>query len=731
MADILSCFENLTLTNDQREAALAIETFLNGNDPVFILKGYAGTGKTTLLGGVCRYISDVQGREVRMMAPTGRAARVLGDKNKSTATTIHRGIYNFHELETEEGTDEQGKMLDGFQFVFKLASDAEIVRQVFVIDEASMVSDAYSESEFFRFGSGFLLRDLLAFAKVGLANVHTQLIFVGDPAQLPPFGMGYSPALSEIEFEKNYRIQVQSVELREVVRQGGESGVLALATQIRQGLASGYLNQFEIITNGRDVQNVSPVGFWNAYDEANANKIIITYQNKTAKEINNRVRATRFGADAPALMPGDMVIIGQNNYQHGVTNGTFGMIQAVGEVETRTVFVRGERPVVLRWQSVEVLVRGDDNALRTIQAKTLLNFLESDESRLNSAEMRGLFVDFTNRMIEQKIKRRTPEFADALKVDDYFTALMLKHAYAITCHKAQGGEWKSVFTVWDKNTKEDFNPFADEQPIAGRANSDFFRWAYTAITRSSHQLVAVNPPRLTPFVKLSWIDAGLAAQLLASQGIEAKKLTWGDEQRTLITRLGLANRELFVQHKLASLSHCAAEVGLIIEDMRSSQYQEAITFQRDNERVIVYFWYNGKQKFTRHQKAEGSDMLFDLVEAVIQQAATITFELPFINLPTEPLTLQLSQKPASIKPFVDLLRQKLTTLAVPKAIRLAGSQSLEYRERSTFERVAERAVLDFIYDGDGFFTEVRAIPKQSNSDTLLTDLRQLIQSLRA
>ena len=191
------------------------------------------------MGGICRYITSVQKREVRLMAPTGRAARILGDKNKSASTTIHRGIYNFHKLETEEGKDEQGQILDGFQFVYTLASDADIIRQVFVIDEASMVSDAYAESEFFRFGSGYLLRDLLTFAKVGLANAHTQLIFVGDPAQLPPFGMNDSPALNETYFQETYKIHVQSAELRQVVRQGGESGVLAMANANPAGAGIG------------------------------------------------------------------------------------------------------------------------------------------------------------------------------------------------------------------------------------------------------------------------------------------------------------------------------------------------------------------------------------------------------------------------------------------------------------------------------------------------------------
>ncbi|MBC7571093.1 MAG: AAA family ATPase [Spirosoma sp.] len=733
MPGILSCFENLTPTNGQRDVALAVEAFLNGSDSVFLLSGYAGTGKTTLLGGICRYVIEQQQREVRLMAPTGRAAKVLGDKTSGTATTIHRGIYNFHELESEEGTDAQGQLRDGFQFVYKLASDAEIVRQVFVIDEASMVSDKYAESEFFRFGTGFLLRDLLAFAKAGQPNVHTQLIFVGDPAQLPPFGMNHSPALSEAHFRDTYRLRVQSATLREVVRQGEQSGVLAVATRIREGLAAGYFNQFEIAGNGRDVHALPNGQFWDAYAGANANKIVIAWKNKTAKGINNRIRAERFGPDVPALMPGDLIILAQNNYQHAVTNGTFGMIQTMGAVETRTVLIRGERPVALRWQSVEVLVQADDaGGLRTIQANTLLNFLESDESKLTSAEMRGLFVDFTNRATKLGIKRRSPEFAEMLKVDPFFSALMLKHAYAITCHKAQGGEWKTVFTVWDKNTKEDFNPFTDEQSTSGRNTSDFFRWAYTAITRSSQQLYAINPPRLTPFSKMAWIDTGLATRFLATQGIDDQKLPWGNEQQDLMTRLGLANRELFVQHKIAAIAQVMAPAGLTIETVRSSQYLETVTVRGEADRVGINCWYSGKRKFTRHQKADGSDALFAKVEPLLQQADAITFDLPFAETTDQPGVAEPAQDlPATDKPFVTLLRHKLTEAATLTGIHLSSAKSLQYCERCQFERGSERAVLNFIYDGDGFFTEVRAMPKQCNSASLLAELRHLVQSFRA
>ena len=659
------------------------------------------------------------------MAPTGRAARILGDKNQSAATTIHRGIYNFHKLETEEARDEQGQILDGFQFIYTLASDADIVRQVFIIDEASMVSDAYAESEFFRFGSGYLLRDLLTFAKVGLANVHTQLIFVGDPAQLPPFGMNDSPALDEAYFQGTYKIQVQSAELRQVIRQGGESGVLAMATQIRQGLSSGYLNYFNVADNGHDLRSLPFGQFWDEYTQADRNKIIITYKNKTAKSLNDQVRAKQFGINSPSLMPGDMIIVGLNNYRYGVTNGTFGMVQSVGEVESRTVFIKGVRPVGLRWQTVVVLVRGDDTELRVIEALTLLNFLESDEGKLTSAEMRALFVDFTERANKEGIRRKSSEFAEALKVDPYFASLMMKYAYAITCHKAQGGEWRSVFTFWDKNTTEDFNPFTDEQSPTGRSNIGFFRWAYTAITRSSDKMLAVNPPRFTPFSKMTWIDMTLVNEFLATQGVQSNQLTWGDKQQALIDRLGLRGRELFIQHKMAGLSYQMAELGLTITSVRSTQYLETVYFSDSSESVGVNFWYNNKRKFTRYQKADGSDTLFASLEPLLNQPLAVIFELPSVAGTEPDLTSRTD------KPFINLLRQKLNECCTEKTICLSATESFVYRERYTFERGSERAVTDFVFDGDGFFTEVRPLPKLTNSNNLLISIRQIVQTLRS
>lgn len=243
-----------------------------------------------------------QEREMLLMAPTGRAAQVMGSKTDLPPTTIHKAIYSFHELDTIETTDEEGE--ETFQFIYQLRSDADIVSQVFIVDEGSMLSDHEVESEFFKFGSGRVLFDLLRFGKIGQSNVRTQLIVVGDPAQLPPVGMASSPALDEVYLMEEFKLTVSSAELQEVVRQGGESGVLELATQVRHCITANRFTHFAITDNGADIQTIAWNDFLSAYKKANARKVVICYKNKTAKDLSERIRAERFGSTARLLEKG-------------------------------------------------------------------------------------------------------------------------------------------------------------------------------------------------------------------------------------------------------------------------------------------------------------------------------------------------------------------------------------------------------------------------------------------
>src|SRR5690554_6651941 len=191
---ILNYFKHIKLTSDQQNAVEKIDAFLKSDDKVFILQGYAGSGKTTLLKGVVEYLAYMRKR-YQLMAPTGRAAKVINQKTGYKATTIHKGIYSFDKLEEVKDGDDKNDV--SFLYQYKLYNNDEAHHSIFIVDEASMLSDVLSEGEFFRFGSGHLLNDLITYSKIQESTTTSKIIFIGDPAQLPPIGMRFSPALSQ------------------------------------------------------------------------------------------------------------------------------------------------------------------------------------------------------------------------------------------------------------------------------------------------------------------------------------------------------------------------------------------------------------------------------------------------------------------------------------------------------------------------------------------------------
>ncbi|MCY7356311.1 MAG: AAA family ATPase [Rudanella sp.] len=735
MSGILSCFENLTLTNDQHDAALQIEQFLGSEEPVFILKGYAGTGKTTLLSGICQYVDSLQ-RGVLMMAPTGRAAKVMAEKSKLPATTIHKSIYSFHNLDTVEAVSEEEEGEETFQFIYTLRNDADIVSQVFIIDEASMVSDAYSESEFFRFGSGQVLKDLLQFSKAGQTNVRTQLIFVGDPAQLPPVGMNDSPALDADYLVNTYNLTARVAELQQVVRQGEQSGILEVATRLRYCIMAKRFNHFAITPNNTDIQTLTWSEFMPAYQQAHASKIVICYKNKTAKDLSERIRADRFGPDAPSLKKGDLIVVGMNNFRLGVMNGTFGMIMEVKEqvIERKYSITRKSGPVagVLRWLHVEVMFRGDDNQPFTVETWVLENFLLSDGSRLDSVENQALYVDFVIRYRTDKGQTKgitkTPEFKESLRNDPFFNALMVKYGYAVTGHKAQGSEWANVLVCFDYSKKPDNNPYEDEQSEKELTNKQFYQWAYTAITRSSGQLLALNPPRFSVFSKLSWIDTVLVNEFMASQGVETTTLAWTTEHDQWLDQLGAGQRAIPVQQKLIEFRHRLQSAGIQVQTITQKPYQEHLVLEQAGKTVRIVLHFGGKDNFKSHQVLSGDMQLSEAVARSLNQPLSITVERN-VTILTE--STSVAYTPASTQPQLAILWERVSQYAESRSISITDISPMQYRERYTFCRDEETAVLDFVYSDQGFFKEIRPLASQCRGQQLLTDLQQLIPFLKA
>ena len=347
-----------------------------------MLKGYAGSGKTTVLQGVVEYLESIHQRYV-LMAPTGRAAKVLSEKTGKKASTIHKGIYSYSLLEDLES--EEGDEGSSFMYYYKLANNT-INDLIFIVDEASMISDNISMGEFFRFGSGFLLTDLINFAHLGDLNSRNKIIFVGDPCQLEPVGDSTSRALDELYIQEKFGFTCKSAELKEVKRQSEQSGILKAASRLRKSQSSGYFNDFDLTENGKDIFNPDYETFLDTWQESTGKKVIIAYKNKTCLDLNLQIRQRLFGDGAIRLQKSDIVILGANNYAMGVFNGEFAVISDVDEmplvrnivIKKKVGNVTEERTITLKWRAVDLVFPDSDNQDKIVKGQVLENFLYGD-----------------------------------------------------------------------------------------------------------------------------------------------------------------------------------------------------------------------------------------------------------------------------------------------------------------------------------------------------------------
>lgn len=475
------------LTNDQETAISSLDSFLCSETNCFLLKGYAGTGKTFLMEGLVKYMKETR-RRYRIMAPTGRAAMVIGNKTQSEAYTIHKSIYNFKDLEDEEHT---------FKLRYKLNLNDDSVDTVYLIDESSMISDVYNEHEFFAFGSGLLLKDLFSFINFPY-RTKAKIIFIGDHAQLPPIGMNFSPALDAAYLHQNYQVSTAENEMREVVRQKAGSGILAIATGLRNAMEMNLFNQLDFDYQEADVSNIEPTNFEEAYliasnHSVNPNVVVISHSTKQASEYNQIIRGHFFsGITHPC--PGDLLIITKNNYNYTVDlyNGQFVKVIQVASIPESPKKIRfnkkgGEKAEIeLVFRDVMIEAKDISGTVNQLRCKIIDNLLCSHNPGLTPTEQQALYVDFKNRY--PKLKPRTKGFKDTLTSDPYFNALQVKYGYAITCHKSQGGEWPIVFV--------------DHRVYMKTLSSGYFRWAYTGITRAKAHLFSIGAKTYTPFSEM-------------------------------------------------------------------------------------------------------------------------------------------------------------------------------------------------------------------------------------
>ncbi|NUN09196.1 MAG: AAA family ATPase [Ignavibacteriaceae bacterium] len=468
------------LTASQYSAINSFSDFLRSDKQVFILKGYAGTGKTYLIKILCDNLKK-HDRQFYLMAPTGRAAKVIRQKTGFKAYTIHKSIYSFEELaELIPQTDSADS---SFKYYYKLRVNNDNSNCIYIIDEASMISDVYTEEEFFRFGSGYLLKDLFDYCNTNSPGLKRKIIFVGDDCQLPPVNTNFSFALSESYIESTYNVKCVSGELTEVVRQVGNSGIIEIASKIRESISLNNYNYFSINCAKPDVIQINPESVVDTYlkNYGENSTVIVAGTNKQVYDYNMEIRSRLFPGKAE-ITPGDKILITANSYNRAIEllNGDIGeVVEVSSNIEVKLVPVRnnGENiKVDLKFRDAVLRFPDSEGTPVDIACKILENILTSDQRSLSSDETKALYINF--KMSNPELHPKSQEFKDKIKTDPYFNALRVKYGYALTCHKAQGGEWENVIVDFYSNT--------------GILNRQYFRWAYTAVTRAKFRLYSVN-----------------------------------------------------------------------------------------------------------------------------------------------------------------------------------------------------------------------------------------------
>ena len=478
--------KKITLTPHQQEVFKKLKDFVDSECRVFILKGYAGTGKTTLMKSFIDYLKEREERYT-LLASTGRAAKILRDITGTLASTIHSELYTFKDFnqDLDEKFDKVGNKADQIplmddtgqlllQFDVVEIKNAHYSRCFYIIDESSMVADKPDVNPTQAvFGSGRLLKDLINHDSKG------KFVFVGDVCQLPPVNSHSSPALSPKYFKEMFDIDCMEGELTQIMRQEHGNDIIMSASKIRDMYnnppvypksksinwtkfpLSGFKNiticpgNYDLLE--RYINDVKENGYENA--------TMICYSNQQCSQLAHLVRPA-FGMK-DILNVGDLLIVTQNNYISGLVNGDMVKVVSIGYPTLKAN---------LTFQVVEV---EEISTKRRATQYMIMNILAGYAPNIGQTSQQALYIDFYKRMRAMGIKQKSDRFKEMMMTDPYLNALRANYGYAVTCHKSQGGEWKNVYLDIPRAISKNSGPTQ-------------FQWLYTAMTRAKEQLFIKN-----------------------------------------------------------------------------------------------------------------------------------------------------------------------------------------------------------------------------------------------
>jgi len=711
---IQDIFAEYTLTDGQSDLVNQLNDFLTSKDDnVFLLKGYAGTGKTFITKGLTEYFRAI-GRNYILSAPTGKASKVIANKTKSPAYTVHKTIYAFKNIVEYQDDDIEGS--ETFKFYAKLAVNEHSSDTVYIVDEASLVSDVYQEAEFFRFGSGFLLRDLLKFINLD-HNDHTKkIIFIGDDAQLPPVGMAFSPALDSDYLLKAHNVESSAYELTEVVRQRAKSGVMCNSTIIRHALNEGVFNQLDIDLNHSDIehvdyQNLMPKYLQSCNGTINAESIVIAHSNRDVAEYNQRIRE-HFFPNHKQITCGDKVMAVTNSDKNGffISNGDFGLVRKILDkselrkipLKRRTSQNRVETILIsLTFCDVELGFKDLEGKPHFFSTKIIENLLYSDQPRLSSDETKALYVDFCMR--HKGLKRGQLEFRETLREDPYFNAMRLKFGYAITCHKAQGSEWNHVFIKC--KTHQD------------QLSADYFRWLYTAMTRTVKNLYLLDEPHIKIGSRIKMVNVPMPP-VAKMKNFNQEVLEKDEVPSALDETFGIPDDYGFLLSILENVRNSIKGFNVSISEIQHNQYQEAYIFKQDNEFVRINMSYNSKNKIT----SIVSDQTTEIANHIVSLLTPLKARVLTNNVSSS----EKSKNFEFPQPFLQQFHERLVSICETQNIRISDVDTEQFFQRYTFSKSNDIAVFNIYYNGKNQFTKCMAQYNISTSKSLVNELTEAI-----
>lgn len=451
-------------TKNQMEFFEQMDDFLQdfSTPEIFVLSGYAGTGKTSVVSALVKTLPNYKKRSI-LLAPTGRAAKVLAQYTQKKAITIHKKIYAF-----DIGADDIGSLM---------LDENKHKNTLFIIDEASMIPAHTKGESADLFSSRNILDDLIKYV---FSGYQCRLLFIGDPAQLPPVGTSLSPALDENFLKAEYSIPILSLKLTQVVRQQMESGILANATYIRKQIDKNNITgKLFKISTFQDIENIQGIDLeeilHDVYHRQDDNEIaFITASNKRANLINAEIR-NRILFRENEINAGDHLMITRNNYYWLPSGSGAGFLANGDIVKINRIVKFYDEMYGFRFADCELELQ-DDNQPLVFNARINIDSIHSEGPSLSYSESQKLYKEV---MLDYSMSTSSKSMHIGMKNDPWLQALQVKFAYAYTCHKSQGGQWEVVFIDQGYLTKD-------------KINIDYLRWLYTAVTRATQKVYLVN-----------------------------------------------------------------------------------------------------------------------------------------------------------------------------------------------------------------------------------------------